>query len=115
MDHRQIHHPLDARFMGEVKRDQRLGEFIGHHGVEQKERGHAGESFPQGVNIEKVALNYGNAWRELGLRRIADESADIGSALDEVVDDLAADIAGCAGNEDGHWITPVWVKKTPQT
>src|SRR3954452_16042915 len=29
-------------------------------------------------------------------------SADIGAAADELFDNLAADGAGCAGNEDGH-------------
>ena len=43
-----------------------------------------------------------DARREVGLRGIADERADVGAALDELFDDLAADSAGGAGNEDGH-------------
>ena len=47
-------------------------------------------------------LHDGDARREVGLGGIADERAHIGAALDELFDDVAADIAGRAGNEDGH-------------
>jgi hypothetical protein len=40
--------------------------------------------------------------RKAGLRGIADEDTHVGAALDELLDDMAADTAGGAGNEDGH-------------
>jgi hypothetical protein len=33
-----------------------------------------------------------------------DQGADVGAALDEVLDDMAADGAGRAGNENGHGV-----------
>ena len=56
----------------------------------------------QRVDIEQVALHDLHTGRKAGLRGIADEDAHVGAALDELLDDLAADTAGGAGNEDGH-------------
>jgi hypothetical protein len=36
VDHREIDDPLDTGLAGNVERDQRLGEFIRHHRVEQE-------------------------------------------------------------------------------
>jgi hypothetical protein len=47
-------------------------------------------------------LNHGNARREIGFGRIAGESADVGAALYKLFDNVVADCAGSAGNEDGH-------------
>ena len=38
---------------------------------------------------------------------LADESANLCAALSELFNNLAADIAGSAGNENGHGLTPV--------
>ena len=92
VDHRQVDDPLDAGLAGEVERDQRLGEFVGHHRVEQEQRGDAREGAAQRVDIEQVALHDVDAGREVGLGGIADEGAHIGAALDELFDDLAADM-----------------------
>jgi hypothetical protein len=43
-----------------------------------------------------------DAGGEVGLRGITDQDAHGGVAGDELLDDLAADTAGGAGNEDGH-------------
>ena len=66
------------------------------------------KALAQRVDVEQVALHDGDAGREVGLRGVADKGAHIGAPLDELVDDVAADIAGRAGNEDGHGVTPVW-------
>ena len=113
VDHRQIDDPLDACLASDVQRDERLGEFVSRHRIEQEQRVHAGERGAQRVDIEQVALHDLHAGRKAGLRGIADEDAHVGAALDELLDDLAADTAGGAGNEDGHGITPVWGQKTP--
>jgi hypothetical protein len=47
-------------------------------------------------------LHDGDISREVSLRRVADERARIGATLDELLNNFAADCAGCAGNEDGH-------------
>jgi hypothetical protein len=52
--------------------------------------------------VQQVALHDSDARREVSLCGIADERVDIGAALNELFDDLAADIAGGACNEDGH-------------
>src|SRR6185312_12762371 len=49
------------------------------------------------------ALNDLDAGRKLGLGGIADEDAHEDAARRELLDDMAADTAGGAGNEDGHW------------
>ena len=38
MDHREVDNPLNTGFAGKVERDQGLGEFVRHHGVEQEQR-----------------------------------------------------------------------------
>ena len=45
-----------------------------------------------------------------------DEGADLGAALDELFDDVAADGAGGTGNEDGHWDHSVlgWLVDIPK-
>jgi hypothetical protein len=102
VDHRQIDDPLDAGLAGDVQGDQRLGEFVRRHRVEQEQRADADERRAQRVDVEQVALRDLNAGREIGLRRIANQDAHVGAALDELLDDLAADTAGGAGNENGH-------------
>ena len=102
MDHRQVDDPLDPGLAGKVEGDQGLGEFVRHHGVQQEQGGDSRQGVPQGVDIEEVALDHGHARRKLRFYGVADECADIGATLDEVVDDVAADGAGRAGDEDGH-------------
>ena len=68
----------------------------------------------QRVDVEQVALHDRDAGREVGLRGIADERAHIGAALDELFDDVAADIAGGAGYEDGHGDHSGWVGRHPE-
>ena len=113
VDHRQINDAIDACFLGKIERDQSLGEFVGHDGIEKKQRRYAREGSAQGVQVEKVALNNGNACAETGFGGIAHKGANFGSALEKLVNDLAADIAGRAGNEDGHEDLSGWVVMTP--
>jgi len=105
---RQVDHALDARLAGNIERDECLSEFVGCDSVEQEQRAHAAERAAQRVDIDHVALGHGDIGRKVGLRRIADKHAHFGTALDELVDDLAADTAGGTGNEDSHGVTP-WV------
>jgi hypothetical protein len=74
VDHRQIDDPLDAGLAGDVQRDQRLGEFVARHRVEQEQRADAGEGGAQRVDVEQVALHDLHAGREVRLRGIAGET-----------------------------------------
>lgn len=108
MDDREIDDSLDAGLAGHVERDERLGELIGHHSVEQKEGGHALEGAAQDVHIEQVALDDVHPIGQVGSGRIADEGAHFGATPGELLDDLTADIAGGASYENGHGIAPGW-------
>ncbi len=44
---REIDDPLDPAFPGDVEGDERLGEFVAGHGVEQEEGGNASEGAAQ--------------------------------------------------------------------
>jgi len=79
-----------------------LGEFVARHGVQQEQGAHALEGAAQGVDVEQVALGDLDLGREVGLGRVADQDADLGAAIDQLLDDVAADTAGGAGDEDGH-------------
>jgi hypothetical protein len=60
--------------------------------------------------VEQVAFDDVDPGRKISLGGIADKSADAGAALDELVDDEAADGAGGAEYENGHGKTPVGLK-----
>ena len=77
-------------------------EFVARHGVEQEQGAYALEGGPQGVDVEQIALGDLYAGVEVGLSGIADQDADLGVALDQLLNDLSADTAGGARNEDGH-------------
>ena len=57
---------------------------------------------PSGVDVEQVSLDRGDARRQFGLGGVTDQGAHVGAALHEVFDNMAADGAGRADNENGH-------------
>jgi len=93
---------VDARLAGDVQGDERLGEFVARHCIEQEQCADAAERSAQLLDIEQIAFHDRHAGRKLGLRGIAGQHADVGAARDELLDDVAADTAGGAGHEDGH-------------
>jgi hypothetical protein len=102
VDDGEIDDPLDPRLPREVQRDEGLGEFVGHHGVQQEEGRGVRERGAEGADVEQVAPNRLHARGEVRLRGVADEGAHCGAAGEELLDDVAADGAGGAGDEDGH-------------
>ncbi|MNT70330.1 hypothetical protein D3C72_2087040 [compost metagenome] len=112
MDHRQVHHALYPGLAGDVEGDERLGEFVGDHGVEQEQRGDARESLAERIHIQHVALHQLHGCGQVGGRGGADQCADVCAALGEVLDDLTADGASGAGNKNGHGVLG-WVVRAP--
>ena len=107
---REIDDPLDAALPGDVEGDECLGEFVAGHGVEQEEGGNAAEGAAQGGEIEQVALHDLDGGRKIGSGRVAGQHPDLGIALHELLDEVAAYAAGGASDEDGHVGNSRWVR-----
>src|SRR5690606_29787069 len=98
--------PLDPGFTRNVQGDERLSEFITRYRVQQEQRPDAFEGSPQRVDVEQFSLNNLNGGRETCLGRITHENANIGVACHELINEMAADAAGCTCDENGHGRSP---------
>ena len=102
VDHREVDEPLDPGLARQVEGEHRLGQLVRRDGVEKEECAGAFHRRPHGVDIEEIALNDSDPFGKVGLRRVAYEGADIGAAIGQLADDVAADEAGGACDKDGH-------------
>ncbi|WP_243645508.1 hypothetical protein [Sphingomonas sp. PP-CE-1G-424] len=82
IESQQIDEAVDAHLMRDVERDERLGELVSNHDIQQKQGPDAGERVAQRVNVERFALCDLDADQESGLCRIAGKNPDRGSAPD---------------------------------
>jgi hypothetical protein len=81
-----------------------LREFVARHCIEQEQGRDTRESGAQRVKIEDIALRNFDPRREIRLGGITGQHSNFCFALDELVDDVAANAAGGSDYEDGHFI-----------
>ena len=72
---------------------------------------HAFEGKAQGVHVEQVALYDVHTRWKAGFGGVTHECPHVCAPVDELLDNLAADVAGGAGDKDGHENYSVWLKE----
>ena len=92
----------DPGLARQVERDDRLGELVAGDGIEEEQRADAGKGGTYRVDVEQLALRHLDAGRKGRFGGVAGEYAYSGVALDELVDDVAADAAGGSDHENGQ-------------
>jgi hypothetical protein len=71
--------------------DDRLGELVACHGIQQEQRADTGEGVAQRFDVEEVALCNLDTFREAGLGGIAGQNTDAGAAPGELCDSESRD------------------------
>jgi hypothetical protein len=101
-DDRKINDTFDAGLTGKAQRVDGLGELIRLVGHEQEQRAHTGDGCAHDIGIQQIAFHGGDACREHRFLGRPGERPNLSAASGKPCDNLRADLAGAARDEDGH-------------